>query len=494
LVRNIPLGAVRGGVDRKGSHRRGRTLRYEQTDHGVLPSALLRMWVAQYGHSTSAWKKRVSDPGRETLDIRIGKYLFGITSTSAGLVFVALWFLVLPPNAEASPRFLYFLKGHVVHRLSFPDLRSETILVFAEGEDPEGPEKVQASAGKVVWVRKEGNVTSLFSWDGSGKSRLPLERHVSMEEGIFGIEYGKDGEISRVVPRIGDTYLGAFLLSPDGSKIAWNVNIIADLSPENAGTSHQRHLIYRADVDGRNRRLVLEQNYDVTGIFADATEDRRLFRWSRNDPEWIYFTRFEGKQLGGAHVGLYRCNIRTGVLEVVDGTIEEVLALSEDETLGAYTPNEGSCCGGINQTNNQVIVKNLRTGKESVVFDEWGEFANKPLEPGEEGIGEEIMPVSAFFSPDGKRLAITVRRWSSSDGVPSRFMAIVRKIGPGGRGGYMEGRCALGWPDNRGVLLGECHVSNVEKRSFRSLYLYDVDKHVETLLPVEEISPIGVGR
>jgi hypothetical protein len=40
--------------------------------------------------------------------------------------------------------------------------------------------------------------------------------------------------------------------------------------------------------------------------------------------------------------------------------------------ISAYTPNEGSCCGGINQTNNQVIVKNLKTGKGSVVFDESG--------------------------------------------------------------------------------------------------------------------------
>ena len=39
---------------------------------------------------------------------------------------------------------------------------------------------------------------------------LPLERHVSMEKGIFGLEYGKDGEISRVVPRIGDTYLSLY--------------------------------------------------------------------------------------------------------------------------------------------------------------------------------------------------------------------------------------------------------------------------------------------
>jgi hypothetical protein len=66
-----------------------------------------------------------------------------------------------------------------------------------------------------------------------------------MEEGIFG-----------------DAYLSTFLLSPDGSKIAWNVNVITGLSPVDAGTSRQRHVIYRADIDGKNRELVLEQNYD----------------------------------------------------------------------------------------------------------------------------------------------------------------------------------------------------------------------------------------
>ena len=120
--------------------------------------------------------------------MRVRKFLFDITGTSAGLVFFSLWFLVLPPRAEASPRFLYFLKGHVVHRMSLPDLRSEMILVFEEGEVPDGPEKVRASAGKVAWVRKEGDMTSLFSWDGSRKSHVPLERHVSLEEGYFGIE------------------------------------------------------------------------------------------------------------------------------------------------------------------------------------------------------------------------------------------------------------------------------------------------------------------
>ncbi len=412
----------------------------------------------------------------------------------AGLAFLALFLLTPPPSASASPRFLYFLKNNGVHRLSFPDMRTETLLVFAEGEAPEGAENVRVSAGKVAWVGVQDNVPRLFSWDGSRRSLIPLERHAATDQGSYEIRYDKDGGISRVVPRVRNAYLCGLLLSPDGSQVAWNVNALAGLSPGNSGTSHQRHIVYRCDIDGDNRTLVLEQLYDVTGIFADATEERRLFRWSRTDPGSIYFTRFEGKQLGANHVGLYRCNLRTGAVAMVDGSIEEVLALSEDETLAAYTPNDHSCCGGINQTNNRVIVKNLRTGTKSIVFDEWGEFGNKLLDPGDEGIGEEIMPVKASFSPDGKRLAITVLRWSSAKEVPSRFMTIAREIQSVMGGGYRESRCAVGWLDNRRVLLEGCHASASGKRPDGTVYLYDSVELSETLLPVKDIFPITAGR
>ena len=292
-----------------------------------------------------------------------------------------------------------------------------------------------------------------------------------MEEGYFGIEYGKDGEISRLVPRIADAYLSTFLLSPDGSKIAWNVNVISGLSSEDAGTSRQQHIIYRADIDGKNRKLVLKQNYDVTGIFADATEDRRLFRWSRTNPEWIYFTRFEGKQLGVVHVGLYRCNIQTGSLEVVDDTIEEVLALSEDETLAAYTPNEGSCCGGINQTNNQVIVSRLRR---------MGGVRQQTTGTGRgRGWGRNHARSRLLFP----------RRQAACHHCPP--MVIVKQRSVPGHDDSPEDRIRRAWWVQGRAM---CRASNVEKRFLGALYLYDVEKQIITLLPVNEIFPLGVDQ
>jgi hypothetical protein len=52
----------------------------------------------------------------------------------------------------------------------------------------------------------------------------------------------------------------------------------------------------------------------------------------------------------------------------------------------------------------------------------------------------------------------------------------------------------LGWLDDRRVLLGECRASNVEKRFLGALYLYDVEKQIITLLPVNEIFPLGVDQ
>jgi hypothetical protein len=412
----------------------------------------------------------------------------------AGFLLATLTLCCLPEGAAASPRFLYYVKGNAVHRLSLPDMGSQTLLELPQGEAPAGPKWIKASAGKVVWARMEGTATSLVSWDGSEKNPLPVEKHNSKGPESFRVEYDGEGRVSRLVPGGRDTYLSEFLLSPDGTQVVWNVNLTTGLSPENAGTSHQRHLVYRAGIDGKNRRRILEQEYDVTGILADATESRHLLGWSRPYPEWLYFTRFEGAQLGSRHVGLYRCNVRTGALETVDESIEQVLALSEDEKLAAHTPNDDSCCGGVNQTNNRVGVKNLETGEETVVFDEWGEFANEVREPGDDEPSEEIMPVGAYFSPDGGRLAITLHRWSSASDPLSRSMTTVRKIEPGARGSYQEGRCVLGWQDDRHVVLGECGAPDHDTRIVRSAFLFDVEEETESPLPVEDISLISIGR
>ena len=75
------------------------------------------------------------------------------------------------------------------------------------------------------------------------------------------------------------------------------------------------------------------------------------------------------------------------------------------------------------------------------------------IEPDEGRTGEDYSLVGASFSPDGRRLAITVRRWTTVPGTPSRLMTTVRDVASGGRSGFREGRCVLGWRDDHRVLL-----------------------------------------
>lgn len=398
-----------------------------------------------------------------------------------------------PERAAARTRFLYYVTGNDVQRVALPGLDAERLLEFSPGDIAPGPKRIQAAGGKLVWKQVNGSATSLMSWDGSRQHALPVEPHTTGHPERFRIEYDEKGEIERLVPGITNAYLSEFLLAPDATQVVWNVNVVTGLSPGNAGTSHQRHLIYRADIDGKNHRLVLVQNYDVTGILADAAEDRHLLRWSRRYPEWVYFTHRKGTQLSSGPVGLYRGNVRTGAVEAVDYSVEKVLAFSADEELVAHTPNDDSCCGGVNQTNNRVLVKKLGSGRDTNVFDEWGEFANEVRDPGDEAPGEEIMPLAAHFSPDGRKLALTIHRWSSAKDEPSRVMTTVREIQSGARGAYQESRCAVGWQDDRHLVLGECHASNGEVRIKGTAFLFTVEDKTETPLPIGQVLPIGVG-
>ena len=393
-------------------------------------------------------------------------------------------------SASVPPAALYYLQGHDVRRISLADLRETTVLTLPTAVDPAD---VRAACGRVLWVDRNGLVPKLLAWDGATTKRIHLERHRSRDLGRIGAEYDEHGELAGIASDTEDRYFEDLLLSPDGSRVAWNINVATDLSPADSGTAHVRHVIDWADIEAKGSRRALEQRFDVHGLFADHAESRRLLRWSLVDPAWIFFTRFEAGQLVSKHEGLFRCNLISGVVKTVDASIDQVLGLSDDERWVAHTPDDESCCGGINETNNRVLVKDLRTGKESVVFDEWGEFQNAVIEPDEGRTGEDYSLVGASFSPDGRRLAITVRRWTTVPGTPSRLMTTVRDVASGGRSDFREGRCVLGWRDDHRVLLGECRAPESEVHVSGSVSVLDADDDTETALPLKDVTPLGLG-
>ncbi|HKQ60525.1 MAG TPA: hypothetical protein VJS92_04520 [Candidatus Polarisedimenticolaceae bacterium] len=392
-------------------------------------------------------------------------------------------------RSAAAADWLYYLEADGAYRVSLVDRHVEALVEFPSGLRPSRPEDVKVAAGKVVWAVQHGPARLLVAWDGQATHRLSVEPQSTVDEQAVHYEYGDDGELRRIVPEMRPVHFDDFVLSPDGSRVAWNVNLVTGLSPESSGIAHRRHRVYVAGLDGKNRELLLDQEYDVDGFMADATEERHLWQWSRTEPDWLYMTRFKGGQLKSEELGLERCNVRTRKLELLDGTIERVLALSPDETGVAYTPNDDSCCGAVNATDNTVIVKARSGGKETVVFDEWKEFGNKTIEAGDEGVGEEIVPRDARFSPDGALLALTLEH--DIDGKTPRLRATVRRL-DGGPARFLEDRCVLGWKDARRLVLGVCRVSSAGARTVGPALLYDVDSGREAALPARDGVVLGL--
>ena len=86
-----------------------------------------------------------------------------------------------------------------------------------------------------------------------------------------------------------------------------------------------------------------------------------------------------------------------------------------------------------------------------------------------------------------------MRRWTTVPGTPSRLMTTVRDVASGGRSGFREGRCVLGWRDDHRVLLGECRVPESEVHVSGSVSVLDADDDTETALPLKDVTPLGLG-
>jgi hypothetical protein len=375
--------------------------------------------------------------------------------------------------------------------MALATLRPETV-VRLPAEEARGPGAlIRFSGGTVAWLGKQDGATILRYHAGGRLGFLPLPPNGSFMGG-FSWEAWPQGILKLAV--VSDRPVDGFLVSPDGSRIAWNVNRVDLSDPEGEGITRNLHLVYLRTVRGPGEgRLVLAQEYDVPGFNADHMEWRKLLRWSDRSQDRIFFTRYEAGQLHDSHVGLYELDTRTGMAETVDESVERILDLSPRESLVAHTANDTTCCGGINYTNNWVRIREISTGAETTVFDEWKEFGNT-VAPSEGDEGEDYTPANGFFSPDGSRLAFTVLKagFSKDRLVRTPCLSIVCDAEGGTRKAFLAERRVLGWADRERILLGSCRSDGKDDDIVDRVFLYDIKEGSERELPVRGIVWIGV--
>lgn len=379
-------------------------------------------------------------------------------------------------------------------RLRLDDLRSTLRFEIPAAAVPARAESIDAAGGAIAWLATRDPAATLLTWDGRRGAAFALERWAFGLAG-FELEEGADGEVRRVVPAFQETVLDGFQVSPDGRRVAWDVNLVAGMTPDSGGTIHRRHLVFAADLDGRNEETLLDERFAQHSLFADADQTRHLFAWSRVHPDRLYLTRLRIGQLTSEETGPYTLELRTGRVDSTRAFSGVLLAFSPDETRLAHTPNDQSCCGGLNYTNNRVLVRDLATGRDQVVLDEWAQFGDSLVEtPDHPGGLEDYLPVRAAFSPDGRTLAVTIEHWSDSLAWrPDAHLTWIRALAAGDPGRVRPGRVLVGWRDAGRVILGRPRVNQLERGVLDSLFVYDLARDRETPLSLTGVMPITIG-
>lgn len=381
-------------------------------------------------------------------------------------------------NSPPTPRSLYSLEGRTVFRTSLPGPQRQAVYSFGENPPPGG--RIRVANGKVAWLEDQPGGPALAVWDGKIVRRHPLPRH-GFARNFTGL--AGDHGTEKAVPDMEDTFLDDFLLSPDGTRLAWGVNITTGGTALGGGTFEQEFLVYLADSFDPPRRI-LRQPYRVDSIFADSWEKWRLRFWLRRTDQGMLITRYHGGQLSDSERGLYRLDSTDGKIVPLDEGIDKVIGFSEDGRLLAHTANEKSCCGGVNYTNNVVGVKDLSTGKDRTIFDEWARFGNKSVDPGdvEKVEWEDYIPEAAFFSPGDGLVALSVGKWSFRHPGTARMLTFIIPLAGSGRELVLPDRSALGWLHD-GVLI---------LTGGGSTFLFDMTTGEETLLLKPPAVPLEV--
>lgn len=371
-------------------------------------------------------------------------------------------------NSRPTSRSLYSLEGRTVFRTSLPGPRHQAVYSF--GENPPPGERIRVANGTVAWLEDQPGGPALAAWDGK-----IVQRYILHRQGFARNFKDSPGDNSRekAVPDVEDAFLDDFILSPDGTRLAWGVNITTGGTALGGGTFEQEFLVFLADPSGPIRRI-LRQPYRVDSIFADSWEKWRLRCWRRGTDQGMLVTRYHGGQLSDSEQGIYRLDSTDGKIVPLDEGIDKVIGFSEDGRLLAHTANEESCCGGVNYTNNVVGVKDLSTGKDRTIFDEWARFGNKPVDPGdvEKVEWEDYIPAAAFFSPGDVLVALSVGKWSFRHPGTARMLTFIIPLAGSGRELVLPDRSALGWLHDSALIL----------TGGGSTFLLDLTTGEETLL------------
>jgi len=280
-----------------------------------------------------------------------------------GAAFTAVCADAGKPRANARQCF-YFAAKNDIYQICFPDKTKK--LIYSVPKNQNAEDKIwgtfQVANGRMIW--RSG--LNLFTWDGSKAYSVLVDEKTVTAQNPLGVLFSD---------------ATSYLISPNGQCIVWNTNSATDSldeeQPKVDDTVEKLHFVYAAKITATDLRKVASQSYSIKGQGMDYREEQRLLHWSKINPSTIYTTTWFEAQLYSGFKGILGVDFASEKERFKNGSVQQVLAFSPDETKIAYTPNDETCCSGSNYTNNTVVIRDLISGKEKTVYDEWREFGNE---------------------------------------------------------------------------------------------------------------------
>lgn len=387
---------------------------------------------------------------------------------------------------------LYYASGNKIYKLSFPEKVSSLLYAIPQQAMPKKMSQIKLRLDKMVWVPGDKSFFS-FGIDNASKINMLYTfysknlNEIKLEKFFTATSSGAaDSNTKEISLGFSDVYLNYYLISPDSTKIAWDVNgLIRAVYDENGGVSFTLHNVNVSSLNGKNKKTVLKEQISSSGFNADYAESRKLLHWSIVNPEQIFMTTYFESQLYSGTKDLYVLNIKNSdVTKIINGEME-FLGFSNNERMIAWTPNDETCCGGSNYTSNSVELTNISTKKSIQIYDEWKEFGNDHSGSDRVNAEKEYFPIEAIFSPSDDMIAISI-------GGDSQFTTI-RKVNSGNEIVKIDSSRVLGWIDEEHLLLGREYVYDQEHDPVVSkILVYDINSGREEILEPENIVVIGM--
>lgn len=382
---------------------------------------------------------------------------------------------------------LYYAQKNNVSKLCFPDQTNSLVYAIPRHALPKKMSEIKYRFGKLIWIPGNQKIIAfgmepykayseniLSTWDGTKLNQIKLEKYQTATSSGY---VDKAGNVSL---GFSDIYANDFMISPDGTQIAWNINRLEKQIYDDRGrVSFTSHDVKIASLNGQNIRTALSEQITVIG---GELESRQLLYWSMINPERIFLTKYFEGDLNSGLQGLYSLNIKNRQTNTIYNDRREVLSFSNDERMVTWTPDDETCCAGSDYTNNIVNILDFQSGKSRTIYDEWKEFKN--IDKDTKG-GEDHYPINALFSPSNDLIAISI--------AGNEYLASIRKVDTGKEISKIKNSRLIGWIDNGHLLIGKGYkYAHDEDPKYPAISIYDVKSGKEQILPLKNIVVIGI--